>query len=448
MNRIDTIKYRLMVLLAACAVCMACEEDAEPMESVEPEAELSETQTDLTIAVNEPFSLSANVTTEGRVTSKWYVDGVLEAATTVFDYKFTAPGIYVVKYEARTGAGEFIRTWRVTVTDVLEMELSVGDSTVVERIQLDDMMVMAVVISGENVRHLWKVDDVVVSDEALLKFNLAELKDYMFSYVGENEVGRFEKTFTVHVLERPLEIAFSEEDAGLSLKENQTLEITADVLYGGSGVTHEWKVNDEVVSTSATLNHAFAEEGVYTVAYKAVNSKGESVEKSWTVTVVAVDITLMHNFEAETSIPAIYSTVNTPGLALVDNPLKDDVNNSNKVLRQQAGGTASTSGFMDVDVSGFDMTQYTGFRFKLYRGQNAYFPYIEVDGTKVDPVTPASGVDAWETLEFRFEANAWSKITIRLMKTASGGNITGGNIDGSVPDNTRTVYLDDFELLP
>ena len=48
---------------------------------------------------------------------------------------------------------------------------------------------------------------------------------------------------------------------------------------------HEWKVGDEVVSTTAEFKHTFDEMGSYTVTYRGVNADEVSVNRTWTVTV-------------------------------------------------------------------------------------------------------------------------------------------------------------------
>lgn len=52
------------------------------------------------------------------------------------DLYLQRPGDYEVRFEARNGAGKVERSYAVKVADVLEMHLSVGDSTRIVRRQL------------------------------------------------------------------------------------------------------------------------------------------------------------------------------------------------------------------------------------------------------------------------------------------------------------------------
>lgn len=48
---------------------------------------------------------------------------------------------------------------------------------------------------------------------------------------------------------------------------------------------HEWKVDDEVVSTTTEFKYTFDKMGSYTVTYRGVNADEVSVNRTWTVTV-------------------------------------------------------------------------------------------------------------------------------------------------------------------
>lgn len=200
---------------------------------------------------------------------------------------------YEVRFEARNGAGKIEKSYAVEVSDVLEMHLSVGDSTRIVRRQLDILKVMAIVDAGSNVTHEWKVDNVVKSDKAYFDtFDLPEAKVYTVAYTGKNATGTFQKSFEVQATERPLEISFSNEDATIPCKEGAVVEIIATVKYGGTGVQHEWKVDGVTVSTDAVFSRAFENGGPYTIAYHGVNSKNETVDRTWTVTIVPVGCAL------------------------------------------------------------------------------------------------------------------------------------------------------------
>lgn len=445
------LKAKAIALLGIVAL-WGCEEDVTPLRHTAPQVTFPVEETSLTAVVGDPVEFRADIESGDKLTCGWYVDGTLEASTAEMTYTFGAPGDYEVRFEARNGAGRVGKSYAVKVSDVLEMHLSVGDSTRIVRRQLDILKVMAIVDAGSDVTHKWTVDGVEKSDKAYFDtFDLPEAKVYTVAYAGTNAAGTFRKSFEVQATERPLEISFSNNDAVIACKDGAIVEIIATVKYGGTGVLHEWKVDGETVSTDAVFSRAFSGAGPYTIAYHGVNSKQETVDRTWTVTMVPSGA-LFEHFEDYTTLPAWWTLKeNTPGIELADNPKPEGINTSLKVLRDNVTGTGSTSGYFnlklkDIPVDKIDVTKYTGIRFKVYLGKNKYYPRVEYAGTKHPSVTKPQFKDEWEVLEYKFGANLdpTKNITFRPMLQENGNNIASGAVTET---NTRTVYIDDIEFL-
>lgn len=445
------LKAKAIALLGIVAL-WGCEEDVTPLRHTAPQVTFPVEETSLTAVVGDPVEFRADIESGDKLTCGWYVDGTLEASTAEMTYTFGAPGDYEVRFEARNGAGRVGKGYAVKVSDVLEMHLSVGDSTRIVRRQLDILKVMAIVDAGSDVTHKWTVDGVEKSDKAYFDtFDLPEAKVYTVAYAGTNAAGTFRKSFEVQATERPLEISFSNNDAVIACKDGAIVEIIATVKYGGTGVLHEWKVDGETVSTDAVFSRAFSGAGPYTIAYHGVNSKQETVDRTWTVTMVPSGA-LFEHFEDYTTLPAWWTLKeNTPGIELADNPKPEGINTSLKVLRDNVTGTGSTSGYFnlklkDIPVDKIDVTKYTGIRFKVYLGKNKYYPRVEYAGTKHPSVTKPQFKDEWEVLEYKFGANLdpTKNITFRPMLQENGNNIASGAVTET---NTRTVYIDDIEFL-
>lgn len=445
------LKAKAIALLGIVAL-WGCEEDVTPLRHTAPQVTFPVEETSLTAVVGDPVEFRADIESGDKLTCGWYVDGTLEASTAEMTYTFGAPGDYEVRFEARNGAGRVGKSYAVKVSDVLEMHLSVGDSTRIVRRQLDILKVMAIVDAGSDVTHKWTVDGVEKSDKAYFDtFDLPEAKVYTVAYAGTNAAGTFRKSFEVQATERPLEISFSNNDAVIACKDGAIVEIIATVKYGGTGVLHEWKVDGETVSTDAVFSRAFSGAGPYTIAYHGVNSKQETVDRTWTVTMVPSGA-LFEHFEDYTTLPAWWTLKeNTPGIELADNPKPEGINTSLKVLRDNVTGTGGTSGYFnlklkDIPVDKIDVTKYTGIRFKVYLGKNKYYPRVEYAGTKHPSVTKPQFKDEWEVLEYKFGANLdpTKNITFRPMLQENGNNIASGAVTET---NTRTVYIDDIEFL-
>lgn len=445
------LKSKIILLLGIVAL-WGCEEDVTPLRHTAPQVTFPVQETSLTAVVGDPVEFRADIESGDKLTCGWYVDGTLEASTPGMTYTFSAPGDYEVRFEARNGAGKVERSYAVKVADVLEMHLSVGDSTRIVRRQLDILKVMAIVDAGSDVVHEWKVDGEVKSDKAYFDtFDLPEAKVYTVAYAGTNAAGTFRKSFEVQATERPLEISFSNEDATIPCKDGAVVEIIATVKYGGTGVQHEWKVDGVTVSTDAVFSRAFSGAGPYTIAYHGVNSKQETVDRTWTVTIIPSGA-LFEHFEDYDKLPAWWTLgENQPGIELADNPKPEGINTSLKVLSDKVAGTGGTSGYFnlklkDIPVDKIDVTKYTGVRFKVYLGKNKYYPRVEYAGKKYASVTKPQFKDEWEVLEYKFDSNldATKNLTFRPMLQENGNNIASGPVTET---NTRTVYIDDIEFL-
>jgi hypothetical protein len=437
------ILSKIILLSVALASMVTCTNvDVLPVKNDVPQATFDREQSSISVTVHEPVTLKATVTTEGRVTSRWYVDDALEGSALNFSYIFIQPGVYKIKYVASNNAGEFSKEFTVTVSDILNVQLSTGDSTSIKRKQLEELILMAIVESGANITHEWKIDGQTVSTDALLhNFILSEVKNFNVTYTGVNAVGRVSKSLTVEVIERPLEITFSNNDENINLTKGDVLNITANVLYGGTGVVHSWKINNNEISNFATLSYTLPETGNFALSYHAVNAAGEEVNRTWTLYVSSGGF-IFADFENGVK-PSNFTTSNSPGLTVVDNPNKSGINTSSKVLKDAVSGTGSTSGFFDFDLSQIpNLSQYTGFRVKIYRiAGNNYFPYIKFGstGNNIAPVTMPVKFGEWETIEFIFDKSTYTKHQLRPLSDNTGANIT------TVGD--RTILMDDFELI-
>ncbi|MBQ9310247.1 MAG: PKD domain-containing protein [Bacteroidales bacterium] len=437
-------------LLASIGACSGGE--AEPVKYTAPEVSFATDPGTVSAVVGETVRIAAKVTSGDKVTTAWYIDGVLVSSSQEFEYVFDAPGSYAVRFEARNGAGVVERDYTVTVSDRLSIRLSVGDSTAISRLQLSKLLVAAIVESGSDVEHEWKVDGVVEGTEAFFgSYELTAARDYVVSYKGSNAAGSFEKSFTVTATERPLQIGFSVTDELTALLTGAPFTITATVLFGGTGLVQSWYLNGELVSSTDTFSNTFYAAGDYTVRYEAENAKGESVSRSWTVSVTATG-DIMDNFESGTIGSWFNTGENQPGIQIADNPLKDAVNSSDKCLSDEVAGSGSTSGYFTLKGPqilsglGMDISKYSGIRFKVYFNGNQYYPRVDYGGTKYPSVTPPKFDGGWEVLEYRLpegtKFNSSSNIQFRMMYNEAGSNISGRD-DAT---NNRKVYIDDIEF--
>ena len=449
---INHIRHILLLCVPA-AMLIACEEDPQPVVYAAPEVEFTMPSDNISANVGQTLTFTATVVSGDKVTSAWYIDGVMVSSAQTFEYAFGEPGTYTVRFEARNGAGSVGHDYTVTVSDRLSIVLSVGDSTSVKRLQFEYLRVAAIVEYGVDVQHEWRVDGEVVGNEAYYGgLQLNEIRTYNVQYTGTNARGTVQKTFNVVTVERPLEISFSVSEGIIAMLSGRTLSITANVLYGGSGIEHKWFLDDALVSEEATFSTSFGEAGDHELRYEGKNAVGETVTRNWTITVTYTG-RLFDDFEVGT-LGSWYSTSNTPGLELVENPKASGLNTSAQCARMRVNGSGGTSGFFTLScatmlsAADYDVSNYSGIRFLVYLGQNKYYPRIDYGGTKYASVTEPKFEGEWEVLEYRLPGemsfDSTKSITFRTMLDKDGANISGGSFD--TPTNSRTVYIDDIEF--
>lgn len=452
------MRYKLLpVIITALVLLCSCDaqkQQAQPVQYQKPEVDFVMPSDIISAQVGEKVTFSAKVVSGDKVSTGWYIDEVLTSSAQSFDYVFEQAGTYDVKFEARNGAGVVSHTYTVNVSDKLAVTLSVKDSTRIYRLQLDYLRVAAVVEYGKDVTHEWSVDGTVLGDEAYFcSVQLLEPRIYNVHYRGTNMSGSYEKSFEVFVNERPLEISFSNTDEIIAILEGRTLKIETEVLYGGTGLQQKWYLDEVLVSEEADFSWFFGLAGEYMLRYEAENAKGETVTRSWKVTVTSTG-RIFDDFEYDAIGPWFNLKENSPGIELVDNPIKEGLNTSDKCLRDQVSGSGSTSGYFTLKApvmlsqAGFDVSEYSGIRFLVYLNNNEYYPRIDFGGTKYPSTTEPKFNGGWEKLEYKLpEGKTFDNtknIVFRMMYNQAGSNISGGST--SAETNNRTVYIDDIEF--
>lgn len=412
-----------------------------------------------------------------EVVHAWKVGDEEVSSTAEFKYTFDKMGSYTVAYRGVNADDiSFNRTWTVTVDELpLEIDFSVTDATI-PCVQGNEVAITATVKNGgTGLTHEWKVGSDVVSTTAEFKHTFAEVGTFTVSYKGVNGKGE-EKTgtWTVQVEEKPLEIEFSKAD-GSTLKsvKGDEVAITAAVKGGATGLTHEWKVDGDVVSTTTEFRRTFDAAGTYTVTYKGVNTKGEEKTASWTV-VVSEDAVgyMFENFESRESIPGHF-TGNDNALFIVANPYVTAVNPGTKVLKDDLSASShSTSGYVNMGFAHLnDRAKYRAIRVKVYLGENAYCPRLQITVGAANPNKLPSKINGqaftdqteanWKSL---IKTDDWNVFVYDLIDCGFGisnfentttvqfrplSKFNGNNIDAGAASatNTRIVYYDDIEFL-
>ncbi len=450
----------VLLLVAGCQ-----RDDSESSGGTIPEVTFDREESEIRIDVGEIFEISAVTVVPETSKSKWYVNGVVESTTPSLLYKFNEAGNYTVRSVATNAGVEFSKEFSVRVLDVLSIRLSIADSTLVSRPVNSNLVVTAIIEAGDNVHHEWSIDDVVVGNTAQLNYRLDEVKRYEVYYRAYNDDDEYTQAFAVQTTDGPLQVTFSETDETLQRRVGDNLSISVNVLSGGTGLTHQWTLDDVPCSSTDTFTYPCAAEGTFSIGYSGVNALGEQVDKTWTLTVVPASTKnywLISDFEGNATLGARFTLTNTYSpnwkLEIVDNPKVSAANSSARCLKVDfSSSVGTTSGIVDVNfvrthtgnnaalgsVNDVVDGKYTKLRVKVYRGNNPYFPYPEKNsnGAKLTILTDVADVcpGDWEIMEVQLPAQI-NFFTFRVLKDKNGQNVGAGVGDG-------IIYFDDFELI-
>lgn len=429
---------------------------------------------DMEVMVDSPVHFEAVIESEGPVECSWSISGEKVASTPAMTYVFREVGEYQLVFEAFNSVGEVSEEFTVKATGVpLDVEFSVQEEVIGISVG-DKVSITATAVAGDKeVSHQWKVSDEIVSETNVFEYTFNTAGTYTVSYSGINSDDMaVSKNWTVNVADLPLQIDFSIVDQDVQVVAGTEFTIETEVIHGAEGLVHSWSIDGAQVSSQPVFTHVFDAEGTYVVSYRAENSKGETVEKSWTITVTGQLAGYMYNdFETGTQVPSNYKG-NDEALSIVENPFKTASNPSSQVLKNKVNGEHSTSGYININTIEFpDKADYGAVRVKIYIGVSPYYPRLQItvggaNGNKlpseINGVSFVGGDEAkWKSLvktddwnEFVYDledcgygVSNFSTITDIQFRPLSKFN--GNNIDaGPVTDtNTRTVYYDDIEFL-
>ncbi|WP_295936935.1 PKD-like domain-containing protein [uncultured Alistipes sp.] len=415
------------------------------------------------------------------VVHEWKVGDEVVSTTAEFRYTFPTMGDYTISYHGvNSDEVPFDRSWAVTVDELpLEIEFSNTDETILTELNAQVAITAIVRNGGTGLVHEWKVGADVLSTSYEFKHAFTQAGEYTIAYKGVNGKGEtVTRSWAVTVDELPLEIEFSNTATSIRCEEGDEVTITATVKNGGAGLTHEWQLGGQDVSATAEFKHTFATAGSYTIAYKGVNGKNETVTRSWTVEVTEpgaeVPGYMFEDFEARTALPGHFLNGNPgiTGITVEDNPYLTTTNPSQKVLRDLLQKETGTSGYFDMGFSHLaNREKYRAIRVKVYLGGNLYYPRMKIASLSGEPnkkpskingvaVTEATTAAQWAEI---IKTDDWNVFEYDLIDCGYGAqnfgnistvqfrplsNLTGGNMSGrDEVTNNRTVYFDDFEFL-
>ncbi|UCF08714.1 MAG: PKD domain-containing protein, partial [Thermoplasmata archaeon] len=216
------------------------------------------------------------------LSAKWSVDN--EEVAEGFEYEFTpsAPGTYSVEVRM---AGEYHLSGKSLLTVV-----AATHSWNIQVTQRPDLPPSAVITSPEDestfmefadiifdggssfdlesqVDFYWDFGDGHTSDIPLISHAYEDAGDYTVTLTVCDSVGQSDAaSVIVHILAKgPFAVIESPTDTTFHEGENIPFAASASYLGDESALTYEWNLDDGTVLSGSNANHAYSDDGVYTV---------------------------------------------------------------------------------------------------------------------------------------------------------------------------------------
>lgn len=479
------MKYRILMALGAmAAVLAACTDNPEGQkeEPSAPEFTFSIAEESFSVAVDSSVFFGAELVRGTDVKTTWSVDGELVARTPSVTWKFSKIGVSKVNFLAQNDLGKVEKEYTVTVLGIpLVVSYSVEDDAVQAVIGTPLEMSVTVESGDKSTVHSWKLDGVELSTDTSFSktFTEEELGTHTLTYYGVNVDGlSATKTWTVTVVDLPLEVNFTPSGDNLNAMVGDNVKFGATVVHGASGVTYSWKLDGTQVSTDAAYTFACESTGSYAVTCAVTNTIGEKASREWTVTVAEKTERSLMVIDAEemTALPGTdILKGNDNALSLVDNPCVSSVNPGTKVIKDDlSSATWATSGLIQLylnHISSEERYKYHAVRIKVYLGVNDYLPFMvltnnnkasrptKVNGTDFYPNhskdlwTSLVRTDDWNVLEYNIVTGNYANVAETMADVTQVQfrllvNYDNTNYPGSLSDtNTHIVYVDDIELV-
>lgn len=271
-------------LLAACAP--KTEETRLPEA---PEFTFSVKEAEFPVYVDSSVLFEAEQVKGTDVKTSWSVNGELVATLPSIRWKFTELGVSTVSFLAQNNLGRVTKEYKVTVLGIpLEVVYSIKGDAATAEVGVPFEASVTVVGGDKGTVHSWKLDDVVIGTDASISrtFAVADMGEHTLSYEGVNTDGEMaSKTWTLTVVDLPLEVTFTPEETTLAAQELDRVTFAAEILHGVTGATYSWKVNGTEVATTDSYEFVCTTVGDFAVSVTVTNGIGETKSCSWTLTV-------------------------------------------------------------------------------------------------------------------------------------------------------------------
>lgn len=143
------------------------------------------------------------------------------------------------------------------------------------------------IVSPDEVSHKWLEDEIIISEDASLKYTSTKVGMHIITYIATNSSGDTETSINIEVkdVNKP-KITITKPENGFSIKQDKPLTIVAEV-ESLKECTYTWKEGEKILSKEKALNFSSIILGKHTITFQA-NNIGGITEEVINIEVVSV----------------------------------------------------------------------------------------------------------------------------------------------------------------
>ena len=151
-------------------------------------------------------------------------------------------------------------------------------------------------VSGENVKFAWYVDNEKVSSTASVTWRFETVGTTVVKGEATDGEHTIDQSYTVTVTGTPLDVTYSVEEEEVDAVVDTPFTVSVTINGGDKQTVHAWTLDGEAAGEGLEFSKTFTIEelGPHTLVYNGSNADGMTASKSWTVNVK--DLPLEVNF--------------------------------------------------------------------------------------------------------------------------------------------------------
>ena len=225
-------------------------------------------------------SLTLTPTVSDAQTYAWIIDGVTVSTSATYTFTPTRTGTFYITLRAENSTGSAEVDIRVDVVALQPPIISFAvDEDRVLTLPVGEHTLAAEVLHGDDATWEWRLDDELISSEAICPLTLSAVGDHSLSLRVENEDGYAEEQLSLRVVSRL--------DGDIILAESYTVPLGRTLavdatLWNFSAPAYSWQCG-AVQSSERVFTFTPSAEGEYAASLTLTDADGYTLTRSFSV---------------------------------------------------------------------------------------------------------------------------------------------------------------------